>query len=276
MTAEEVLPGGADALNSEVREIWDRNAPWWDERIGEGNKYQTLLIGPATERLLELRPGEVILDVACGNGAFSRRMAQLGARVVAFDFSERMLERARERTTEFREAIEYRLVDATDESQLLALGRERFDAAVCTMALMDMAAIEPLISALSQLLKAGGRFVFSVPHPCFNSSEGTTLVAERDYEGRGRDTHAVKVSKYLRPSAWLGEALAGQPDLQYYFHRPLHTLFGTCFDAGFVLDGLEEPVFDESVQPSNLLAWANLREIPPVLVARMRLTRTPA
>ena len=105
MSAEEPPPD-ADSLNREVREIWDRNAPWWDERIGEGNKYQTLLIGPATERLLELRPGEVILDVACGNGAFSRRMAEAGARVVAFDFSERMLERARERTTEFREAIE--------------------------------------------------------------------------------------------------------------------------------------------------------------------------
>ncbi len=268
MTAEAGDDTGS--LNDQVREIWDRNARWWDERFGEGNDYQHLLIGPATERLLELRPGEVILDIACGNGAFSRRIARLGAQVVAFDFSERLLERARERTAE-QDAIEYRLLDATDEGQLLALGRERFDAAVCTMALMDMASIEPLVSALSRMLKTGGRFVFSLTHPCFNSAEGTTVVAELDYDGRGRVSHAVKLSKYIRPSTWRGEAIAGQPDLQYYFHRPLSTLFGTCFDGGFVLDGLEEPVFGDETVPSNPLSWANLKEIPPVLVARMRL-----
>jgi hypothetical protein len=34
------------------RRIWDANARWWDDRIGDGNDFQTLLIEPATERLL--------------------------------------------------------------------------------------------------------------------------------------------------------------------------------------------------------------------------------
>lgn len=35
--------------NAEVREIWNRNAPWWDEKIGaEGNAYHRLLVAPAT------------------------------------------------------------------------------------------------------------------------------------------------------------------------------------------------------------------------------------
>ncbi len=38
------------------------------------------------------------------------------------------------------------------------------------MALMDMADIEPLFSALRELLKPGGRFVFTVCHPAFNST----------------------------------------------------------------------------------------------------------
>lgn len=260
-----------DALNRENRSAWDRNAAWWDDRMGEGDKYKRLLIGPATERLLALQPDELILDIACGNGSFSRRLAELGGNVVAFDFSEEMVARARDRTVEHRDAIEYAVVDATDEQRLLALGERRFDAAVCSMALMDMATIDVLTGSLARMLKAGGRFVFSVSHPCFNSAEGTSVVAERNFEGRGRDEHFVKVSRYLHPSAWKGEALAGQPELQYYFHRPLSVLFGSCFDAGFVLDGLEEPTFDQSVEASNALAWANLREIPPVLVARLRL-----
>jgi hypothetical protein len=38
----------------ENRRIWDVNARWWDDRIGDGNDFQTLLIEPATERLVDV------------------------------------------------------------------------------------------------------------------------------------------------------------------------------------------------------------------------------
>jgi 2-polyprenyl-3-methyl-5-hydroxy-6-metoxy-1,4-benzoquinol methylase len=76
-----------------------------------------------------------------------------------------IIKRAKERTQENADKIEYKVVDATDKTSLLALGKKKFDAAVCTMALMDMSSIEPIISTLPKLLKVGGRFVFSVPHP---------------------------------------------------------------------------------------------------------------
>ena len=40
-------------LSEDNRRRWDANARWWDDRIGDGNDFQTLLIEPATERLLE-------------------------------------------------------------------------------------------------------------------------------------------------------------------------------------------------------------------------------
>ena len=63
----------------ENRRIWDANALWWDDRIGDGNDFQTVLIEPATERLLDVAAGDTILDVACGAGRFARRMVELGA-----------------------------------------------------------------------------------------------------------------------------------------------------------------------------------------------------
>jgi 2-polyprenyl-3-methyl-5-hydroxy-6-metoxy-1,4-benzoquinol methylase len=261
-------------LNREAEAIWNQNADFWDERMGDGNQFQLMLTGPASERLLDLHPGERVLEIACGNGVFTRRMAQLGAHVVASDFSDRLLERARARSSDLADRIEYRRIDATSADQLLALGKRRFDAAVCNMALMDMATIEPLMSALSQLLKAAGRFVFSVTHPCFNTT-GVKLVAEEeDREGQLVTTYSVSVSKYLGLGTTKGLAMAGQPAPQYYFNRPLSLLFNTCFRTGFVLDALEEPAFDDSAQPSRPLSWINFREIPPVLVARMRLTQS--
>ena len=93
-------------LAEENRRIWEGNARWWDDRIGDGNDFQTVLIEPATERLLEVVAGDTILDAACGAGRFARRMAELGARVVAFDQSEEFIARARERTPSDA-AIEY-------------------------------------------------------------------------------------------------------------------------------------------------------------------------
>ncbi|HYY89865.1 MAG TPA: class I SAM-dependent methyltransferase [Chloroflexota bacterium] len=236
-----------------------------------GNQFQRVLIGPASERLLQVQPDQVILEIACGNGVFSRRLASLGAWVVATDFSATFLDLARARTTEHPERIEYRLVDATDERQLLALGERRFDAAVCNMALMDMVTIEPLMRALARLLKPRGRFVFSLLHPAFNNPGGTRLaLEEEDRDGQFVETYYVKVSNYLRvPPVW-GVGMVGEPTPHYYFHRSLSVLFGACFTAGFVLDGLEEPAFGPDDRGGRPLNWANYTDVPPVLVARMR------
>lgn len=258
-------------LTQETREIWNQNAVWWDEKMGEGNQFQKVLVGPATERLLELQPNQVILDLACGNGVFSRRLAQLGAYVVACDFSEKFLECAKNRTTELIEHIEYKLIDATNYEQLMSLGLRRFDAAVCNMALMDMTEIDTLVKALSQLLTLGGRCVFSVMHPCFNTNGCKMVVEEEDRDGELRTDYAVKVSNYLRLPPQKGLGIVGQPTPHYYFHRPISFLFNTYFRAGFVLDGMEEPIFDMEANGERPFSWANYKNIPPVLVARMRL-----
>src|SRR5205823_3218551 len=97
----------------ENQEIWNLNANWWDDRIGDGNDFQTYLIEPASERLLAISPADQILDVACGAGRFARRMAKLGGRVTAFDYSTAFIERARTRTAE-ESGIEYHVVDTAD------------------------------------------------------------------------------------------------------------------------------------------------------------------
>jgi 2-polyprenyl-3-methyl-5-hydroxy-6-metoxy-1,4-benzoquinol methylase len=273
MSAEQPsTPGSFPAFTAESRRVWERNAVFWDEQMGEGNAFQRVLIGPTTERLLALRRGERVLELACGNGVMSRRLAQLGARVLATDYSETFVARARARSAgaEYASRLEYRVVDATDEAALLALGEGEFAAVVCNMAIMDMASIEPMFSAVRRLLAPGGRFIFALAHPCFNSSHIRLCAEEEDRAGELVTTYAVKVTRYLEPSVTRGLGMLGQPEPHYYFHRPLSVLFGVCFGAGFALDGLEEPAFDAPVDPQRALSWQNFAGIPPVLVVRAR------
>jgi ubiquinone/menaquinone biosynthesis C-methylase UbiE len=239
--------------------------------MGAGNDFQLLLIEPATERLLKVTAGDTILDIACGGGRFARRMAELGARVIAFDHSAEFIACAREQTPAGA-AVEYHVVDAADGEALVSLGSNRFSKAVCTMAIMDMPEIGPLFGALPRMLTPGGSFVFSIVHPCFHSA-AIQRFAELYEEEAGRHVvrSGVKVSAYLSPFARKTESIIGQPEPQWFFHRPIAALFQSGFDAGFVIDGIEEPGFPKTGPPQPGVRWHDMPDIPPVMIVRMRL-----
>jgi len=263
--------------SEEAKRAWDQNAEFWDERMGEGNDFVETLIWPAIEKLLALKQGERVLDIACGNGLTSRRMAALGAEVMAIDFSKQMIRHAKDRTTTNLDRVQYSVVDATDYNSLSVLGENSFNAALCNMALFDMAEIEPLMQALGKLLRPAGRFVFSILHPCFNNPHMVQLGEQEDRDGELLTVYSVKIYGYMSPTVKLGIGIAGQPVPHPYFHRPLSKLLGTCFEAGFLLNALEERAFSpEHASGNNPLSWGgNYCEIPPVLVARMIIPDRP-
>jgi 2-polyprenyl-3-methyl-5-hydroxy-6-metoxy-1,4-benzoquinol methylase len=253
----------------EVSEIWNRNADFWDERMGEGNDFHKSLIEPCQLRFLSITAGDVVLDAACGNGQFARKMADLGAQIIAVDTAKRMIENARKRSAGYEGRIEYSVIDCTDSQKLLTLGERRFDHVICTMALMDMAEIEPLISASAKLLKSGGDFIFSLVHPCFNSGMTKQGMERHDIGGQLVEEYFVRASRYSQPITTRGLAMQGQPVPQFYFHRSLSDLFQAFFSAGFVLDGLAEPSFGAKADSRKFFEMV-FQEIPPALVARMR------
>lgn len=273
-----------------TRDAWEANADAWDARMGdEGNDFFNLLCWPSLVTLLgassarqentvpplSAKPlaGQNILDIACGNGLTSRRLATLGAQVTAFDFSANLIEKAKARSANYREAslITYHVIDATDEQQLLSLGEGTFDSALSNMALFDIADIETLLRTLPKLLKPGGVFVFSLTHPAFNNASSMHVAEEMDLEGEIKTVFSVKISRYMTPYHAKGLALRGQPKPQMYFERPLQYYLNLGFQNGFVLDGFEERAFPPDSPQTFPLGWGgNFSEIPPALIARFR------
>lgn len=127
----------------ESKEIWNENAAFWDGAMGdESNDFHRDVVRPRVTELLEPAPGDYVLDAACGNGNYSAFLAEQGVSVVAFDYSERMIELARARQARWSQRIEFCVADATDRASLLALRRDRpFTKAVSNMAVMDIADI---------------------------------------------------------------------------------------------------------------------------------------
>ncbi len=259
-------------LNIETHEAWEINAEVWDRRMGdEGNDFFNILCWPALASFLDLKPDSHILDIACGNGLTTRRLAELGAQVTAFDFSSNLIEKAKVRLKDHASRVNFHVIDATSESNLLSLGENRFDSTLSNMALFDMADIEPLFRSLPKLLKPKGTFVFSITHPAFNNASAMHVVEEFD-TGEVNTIYSIKISRYMTPHHQRGLALRNQPKPQVYFDRPLQYYLNLGFKNGFILDGFEERAFPPEVPQTHPLGWGGkFSELPAVIVARMRL-----
>jgi 2-polyprenyl-3-methyl-5-hydroxy-6-metoxy-1,4-benzoquinol methylase len=215
--------------NNESLEAWEKNAEFWDEYMGDdSNFFHNDMVRPDTEKFLDINKGDYVLDIACGNGNFSKRLVELGAKVMAFDYSEKMIELAKNRRKDYLDKIDFRVCDAIDYSALIKLkGDELYDKAVANMAIMDISDIRPLFKAVSQMLKKDGVFVFATHHPCFTYPN----------------------NNYLDNSLHKGVAIEKQPVLQNYYHRSISEIFNIGFENEFSVEGFEEIPFHGEVEP---------------------------
>src|SRR5262249_18633795 len=132
-----------------VRTMFDRIAPVYDAM----NRVMTVGLDLRWRRLAAaaaVRPGDRVLDAACGTGDFAVAASRAGAgAVVGLDFSERMLDRAR------RKAPQLEWV----HGDLLALPFEdgSFDAATIGFGIRNAADLDAALGELRRVLRAGGR-----------------------------------------------------------------------------------------------------------------------
>lgn len=222
----------------ESLQAWEENAEFWDNFMGDhSNEFHRKTVRPRVSELLDIRPGDHVLDIACGNGNYSAYLAEHGADVAAFDYSPKMIELAKKRQSRFADKIEFCVADAANRESLMQLKRERpYTKAVSNMAVMDITEIGDLFDCVNQMLVDRGIFVFATQHPCF-----VTLT-----------------EKYMTPHSYYGEAIQGQPREQCYYHRSLQDIFHTCFKNGFIIDGFYEECYGDN------------REIPAVIIVRAR------
>jgi SAM-dependent methyltransferase len=107
-------------------------------------------LGDAVLKLLHPKPGELILDVGCGDGVLTQRIVAAGASAIGIDSSEEMVEAARAR------GIDAFVADAE------AMDVERFgqfDAVFSNAALHWMLDPDAVATGIFKALKPGGRFV---------------------------------------------------------------------------------------------------------------------
>lgn len=139
-----------------TREGYDRWATFYDEDDNPLIKLEE----PVIERLIGNCRGKTVLDVGCGTGRWSCKLAAAGARVTAFDFSHGMLSKAQAKTKVME--IQYVVHDIANDLPFVS---HAFDCVTCCLVLDHVTDLVRLFREMGRVCKPDGFIVASTLHP---------------------------------------------------------------------------------------------------------------
>jgi len=132
--------------------IWDRVAPLYDLAVSALNRRVYDGTGAVVARLI--RPGDTVLECACGTGAIASAIAPACARAVATDFSEGMLKQARKKLARFPHVV-VEQADITD----LHYADDSFDAVVAGNVIHLLPEPGDALKELKRVVRPGGTII---------------------------------------------------------------------------------------------------------------------
>lgn len=228
-------------------ENWEKVAPKYIEFIKErGKHFSHLLYGPLLANLLELTGNiynKKVLDAGCGEGHLSRLFAKKGANVYGCDASKTMIHEAIQMDDSCQYKPKYFLHDLTMSFGLKY--KNLFDIVVCNLVLFDIRDLDKVVKNISTTLKPGGRFIFSILHPCFNlTKENRYNLRNIGYNG-GTVTFKIKKS-YKSHTVYARDSISDfsiHGTINHY-HRPIESYVESLARNSFVILNIKEPVLE--------------------------------
>ncbi|AMJ59081.1 class I SAM-dependent methyltransferase [Bosea sp. PAMC 26642] len=256
---------------SEVAACWEANAETWTRHARAGyDLYRDALNTPVFLSNLPSVAGLNGLDIGCGEGSNTRKLAGRGARMTAVDIAPTFVRHARDTEAAAPLGIDYRLGDGT----ALPFADATFDFATAFMSLMDMPRQDRALAEAARVLKPGGFLQLSILHPCFTPPYRKVL---READGTVR---AVEVARYFdgidgEIETWrFGAApaevkAAAEPFRVPRFHRTLSEWVALIVAAGLTIEHMAEPCIDAETALSHPYL-ADTRVAPLFLHIRVR------
>lgn len=148
---------------------------------------------------LKLEPNASWLDIGCGPGLYTTRLAQRGLQVTGMDFSERSIAYARQSAEEQAIPVTYRY-----QNYLTLADENQYD--VVSLIYGDFCPLPPadratLLASIHRALKPGGRFIFdlSTPHHHIHNIQPSAWSVEPKDGFWRAEQHLLLTSGHIYP-----------------------------------------------------------------------------
>ncbi|MDQ7814804.1 MAG: class I SAM-dependent methyltransferase [Patescibacteria group bacterium] len=218
---------------------WGGVADWYSDLLEtQKDTYQNTVILPNLIRLMDIKKGEKVLDLACGQGFFSKEFAKQGAKVTGVDAAPELIDIAN--STNLVPGVSYEVSAA---HELDFLDQASFDKAVIVLAIQNMHNPHEVLAACARVLKKQGSAYLVINHPAYRvpkaSSWGYDEQEQIQYRRVDRylSEHKIKIS--MHPGAEPGA-------VTYSYHRPMQSFFKWFNKSGFAVKNVEEWISDRA------------------------------
>ncbi|CNK85020.1 class I SAM-dependent methyltransferase [Yersinia alsatica] len=181
---------------------------------------------PAIRQILPPLSGRKVLDLGCGYGWFCRYAKSQGATdILGVDISEKMLNRAKEMTTD--KDIVYRQEDLENTQ----LPQQFYHLVYSSLMLHYIESLPALLEAVYNTLLPGGSFIFTAEHPIYTSpKQPGWLIADDGQKSWPINSYQAEGERITN---WLAEGVIKQ-------HRTLGTYINLLIKQGFTITHLNE------------------------------------
>ena len=254
-------------MNSKKSTSWGKVAGWYNGLLEEGeDTYQEKVIRPNLLRVLNVKPGEEILDVGCGQGYFSRELAKAGPKVLGIDIAGELVRLA---TQQAGERETYLVLSA---EKMTGIQDNRFDAAICVLALQNIKNMSAAVLEISRVLKPNGRCVLVLNHPAFRIPTASAWGYDEEVNAQYR-----RIDSYLSEITQEVDMTQGIKNIKsktftYSFHHSLQVYFKSFAKAGLSVTRLEEWISHKTSDkgPRKLAEDKARKEIPLFMCLELR------
>lgn len=161
-------------LKNKPIEYSDEDAINYSSRIQpdfELQKNPDNLVQNALKCIPENLENKVVMDIGCGEGRWSRLMAERGALVTSVDSSQKMIDIALERSEKFKEKIELLKLNFDSLSEI----DKQFDLAFSFHAFNNISNIKDIFQTLNKIIKTGGELIIATKLLDFSESSNKIL-----------------------------------------------------------------------------------------------------
>lgn len=210
---------------------WGNVAGWYDELLSGDDTYQSKVILPNLLRLVAPR-GKRVIDIACGQGYFSKALTEAGATVLGIDISPNLItiaEKSKSDSLSFAVSPAHTISQAQSSS---------FDVAVIVLALQNIKEMSETLKEAARVLVSSGKLILVLNHPCFRIPKESSWGFDEKENVQYR-----RLDSYNSSSSAEMDMNPGQKTDKVKttsFHKPLQDYFKALSSAGFVVTGLEE------------------------------------
>lgn len=248
----------------QTKTSWGHVADWYHALLAEGkDTYQKEVILPHLLRLLSIKKGERIIDLACGQGFFSRALYAHGAYVIGVDVAPELIERARQETARISPKAEVRALsfEVASADNLSFIAPASVDKVVIVLAIQNIANAHRVFAECARILKPKGSVYIVLNHPVFripqSSSWGWDAAEHAQYRRVDRYLSESKIKIQMHPG--------GDPHTTTIsFHRPLQYYIKALGKSGLLVNDMEEWISHKKNEPGPRAEALNRsrKEIP--------------